>query len=191
VLRRPRIEDFLVVDAASYLFDLGFNVITERQLGAGRLDIVEETLGLGVGRDALLIEAKIYKSVQGARAALKQGLAQLYGYATTIESSFRATENFLLVYRLGGPKVVLPRDDVVIGDYTFRVVHVDLATAKESGSRSRPPAPIDVAEIISAVKSGTARAGRRGARTIRSKTTKSTRPAKRRARGQRRPRSSH
>jgi hypothetical protein len=143
-----KFEAYLVDDAAAYLFDIGFGVLTERHLAGGRLDIYEETLSIEAARDALLIEAKIYKSVSSGKAALKAGLSQIYGYASSIESSFHPTENFLLLFRLSGPKLVLPREPVKIGEYFFRIVHVDLAPSSVSGYRSPKPVLIEVENII-------------------------------------------
>jgi len=143
-----KLEAYLVDDAAAYLFDMGFGVLTERHLAGGRLDIYEETLGVEMSRDALLIEAKIYKSVAGGKAALKAGLSQIYGYASSIESSFHPTENFLLLFRLSGPKLILPREPVKVGEYFFRIVHVDLAPSSDSGSKSPKPISIEVENII-------------------------------------------
>ena len=127
---------------------MGFAVLTERHLAGGRLDIYEETLGVEASRDALLIEAKIYKSVASGKAALKTGLSQIYSYASSIESSFHPTENFLFIFRLSGPKLVLPRELVRIGDYFFRIVHIDLAPSSVSGSKSPKPIIINVESII-------------------------------------------
>ena len=143
-----RREAYLVDDAAAYLFDIGFGVLTERHLAGGRLDVYEETLGVEAARDALLIEAKIYESVSQGKAALKAGLSQIYGYASSIESSFHPTENFLFLFRLSGPKLVLPRAPVRIGEYFFRIVHVDLAPSSSSGSRSPKPVLVEVDNII-------------------------------------------
>lgn len=143
-----KLEAYLVDDAAAYLFDMGFGVLTERHLAGGRLDIYEETLGVEAARDSLLIEAKIYKSVSSGKTALKKGLSQIYGYASSIESSFHPTENFLLLFRLSGPKLVLPREPIKIGEYYFRLVHVDLAPSDVSGSRSPKPVLIEIDNII-------------------------------------------
>lgn len=143
-----KLEAYLVDDAAAYLFDMGFGVLTEHHLADGRLDIYEDTLGVEAARDALLIEAKIYKSVSNGKAALKTGLSQIYGYASSIESSFHPTENFLFLFRLSGPKLVLPREPVKMGEYFFRIVHVDLAPSSVSGSRSPKPVLIEVDNII-------------------------------------------
>lgn len=146
--KQSRIEAYLVDDAAAYLFDMGFGVLTERHLAGGRLDIYEETLGVEVARNALLIEAKIYKSASDGKAALKKGLSQIYGYASSIESSFHPTENFLFLFRLEGPKLVLPREPVQIGEYFFRIIHVDLAASEISGSRSPKPIIVDAEQIV-------------------------------------------
>jgi hypothetical protein len=143
-----RLENYLVDDAAAYLFDMGFGVLTERHLAGGRLDIYEETLGVEAARDALLIEAKIYTSATNGETAFKKGLSQIYGYASSIESSFHPTENYLLLFRLDGPKLVLPRKPVTMGEYSFMIVHVDLAPSEISGSRSPKPKIINVEKII-------------------------------------------
>jgi hypothetical protein len=149
--KKRDLEAALVNDAAAYLFDLGFPVLTERHLAGGRLDIYEEVLGINVASDALLVEAKVYTSTATGKKAVYSGLAQMYGYATAIESSFHPTENFLLIYRIDGPKLVLPREEVRIGDYYFRLVHVDLAPPANSGSRSPKPVTVDLDGIVEKV----------------------------------------
>jgi hypothetical protein len=59
--------------------------------------------------------------------------------------------NFLLIYRLNGPKLVLPREAVPIGDYYVKLVHIDLASPAESGSRSPKPVTVDLEGIVAKV----------------------------------------
>jgi hypothetical protein len=151
--KRNKVESFLMDDAAAYLFDKGFGVITERHLASGRLDIYEEIMGVEVARDALLIETKIYEKPSDGKTALKNGLSQLYGYATSIESSFHPTENFLLIYRLSGPKLIFPREAIEMGEYTIKIIHIDLSPPEESGSRSPKPITIDIKKIVPEVLS--------------------------------------
>ncbi len=150
--KRRSLEKYLVDDAACFLFRLGFNVLTERIVGSGRLDVYEEVLGVGVSRDALLIEAKIYDSQASAKKAVIDGLAQLHDYAARMEAGFRTTENYLLLYRLSGPKLVLPKEGITVGDYLHQFAYVDIATSAESGSRTKRLLELTAEQLREAVK---------------------------------------
>jgi len=137
--RRSRNEAILRDDAAAYLFDLGFPVLTEVAFPPGRLDLYEGIMGADVSRDALLLEAKVYKDEAEARKAIRDGLRQLYTYAAKIAQTRGTTENYLLVFRLDGPPIALPYNEVRIGDRLIRIVIVDLTGPERFGHRAPQP----------------------------------------------------
>jgi hypothetical protein len=138
------LERVLAADAAAYLFDRGFNVVTELTLGVSRFDV----FGFGKERP-LLLEAKIYRRGNPKRVLL-QGVRQLQDYASRLEAGMATSENWLILFRLGGRKLD-PPGSVTIGQRTFRIVQVDLSTAAESGRRATGAIPIAADEIVSAL----------------------------------------
>jgi hypothetical protein len=136
-------ERNLTLDAAAFLYAMGLDVLTEVSVGVNRLDLVSF-------QQALLIEAKRYGQGGGKRVVLN-GVRQLLDYASRFRERGVITDNFLLVYRLGGTRVELPTDPVQIGGHTVRFTHVDLAPASESGSKAPRVMSIAADDIIEAV----------------------------------------
>jgi len=131
--KKRSLERVLVEDAAAFLFDQGLLVLTEVSLGVSRLDI----LGISRGRP-LLVEAKVYADASSARKAVKGGLAQLQDYASRLSAGWQPTENCLLVFRLGGPRVEI-QGDLRFGTHEVRIELIDLTDAAAGGSRSKAP----------------------------------------------------
>lgn len=136
-----RAERNLTSDAATFLFSQGFDVLTEVTLGSHRLDIV--SFG-----DALLIEAKVYRTVAQAKDAASKGLDQLEDYVGRFVASGIRTDNFLLIFRLGGERVSFPASPLEIGAHVVRIVEVDLATSAESGRNAKTPIYLSLEEIL-------------------------------------------
>ena len=149
---RKQREAYLVADAATYLFDQGFEVLTEVPIGVGRLDAVTVDT-----HEVLLLEAKIYGHGSTGRAAVKPGLAQLMDYARRSKESPGDIIPTLLVFRLSETPIEVP-SVVKVGDYSFLIVHIDLASSAESGRRA-PPANVLTAEQVTRLVT-TARPGR-------------------------------
>ncbi len=131
----------LTRDAAVFLFDHGFEVLTEQSEGTHRYDIIG---------DQLLVEAKIYDGRRRGLAAVAEGLSQIHQYANTLADGGVHVEPVLLVFRLGGPRAT-PVLEYKIGNLPVTIAHVDLGTSVDSGSNSPPPEP-DITEAIIAAK---------------------------------------
>lgn len=142
-------ERHLTADAARFLFAEGFDVLTEVSLGAVRLDLV--SFG-----DAILIEAKRYGPTENAteRAARKvvyDGAKQLHDYAGRCRGRDLETDNFLLIFRLGGVRLDLPRE-LAVGNTRLHFQLVDLAPAAESGSKSPAVVVVTAEDIATALR---------------------------------------
>lgn len=134
-------EQILTADAAAYLFDLGFNVVTELTLDTVRLDALA-----AMGSETLLIEAKVYKD-SNRKAKVFDGLGQLLEYAGKLSTGLVTTTNFLLVFRIAGTRLDLPEGPFELNGRTVEIVHVDLAAAEDSGSRGERPTQLTVEAI--------------------------------------------
>jgi hypothetical protein len=141
IRRQKKPEETLVAEAAGYLFDQGLDVWTEVTIGAQRLDLVGKP-----GPGAFVVEAKIYRNPSKGKDAVRTGLNQLWSYATTLEPTLSTIEGFLLVYRLGGRKLVLP-PWVVKNGRRFAIVHVELGKAKDTGHNAPPAMPVAPTDI--------------------------------------------
>jgi predicted secreted protein len=134
-------ERLLARDAAVFLFDQGFEVITEQSMGSHRYDIIGEPL---------LVEAKTYDGSRRGLVAVVDGLAQIHQYANTLADEGVQVDPVLLVFRLGGPRAT-PVSEYKIGNLRVTIAHVDLGTSADSGSNSPPPEP-DITEAIITAK---------------------------------------
>lgn len=147
-----RTEGLLVDDAAAFLFEEGFPVLTERVLAKGqRLDI-----SAGDHAYALLIEAKIYRSPSAALNAISKGIIELHSYCSTIDSSFECpTENFLFLFRLEGTRIAPPSESFDYGNKRFTIVHIDLAKSEERSSKERTLRAISLDDILRKIEEQT------------------------------------
>lgn len=101
--------------------------------------------------DAILVEAKRYglnadATEYAARKVVYDGARQLHDYAARCRGRNLETDNFLLVFRLGGVRLELPRE-LAIGNTRLQFQLVDLAPAAESGSKN-PTLVVVTAEEI-------------------------------------------
>lgn len=119
----------LTRDAAVFLFDQGFEVLTEQAMGTHRYDIIGEPL---------LVEAKVYGNKRPGLAAIVDGLAQIHQYANTLADEGVQADPVLLIFRLGGPRAT-PVAEYKIGNLRVTIAHVDLGTSADSGRNSPPP----------------------------------------------------
>jgi hypothetical protein len=122
----------LAEEAALFMFDQGFEVLTEQSLGQHRYDIVGS---------ALVVEAKIYD--EGSSSAVKvvtAGLKQVHQYTCTLRGEGVAVEPVLLLFRLGGGYLE-PLPEYEIAGLTVSVTKVDLGLSESSGSRAMAPPP--------------------------------------------------
>jgi hypothetical protein len=125
----------LARDAATFLFDQGFEVLVEQAMGSHRYDIIGEPL---------LVEAKIYDGKRRGLAAVVEGLSQIHQYANDLADEGVHGDPVLLVFRLGGPRAT-PVPEYKIGNLRVTIAHVDLGGSADSGSKAPSPEP-DITE---------------------------------------------
>ena len=147
-------EARLAEDAASFLFSEGHDVLTEVSLGVVRPDIVSFTT-------ALLVDAKVYRTPARAKSSVVNGIVQVLDYASDFAGFGMSTDNYLLVYRLGGARVGLPREPLRIGAHTVRIEHVDLAPSQDRGSRAKLDRVLNAGELRELVLAATKKAARK------------------------------
>ena len=141
-------ERWLASDAAAYLFDQGFTVLTELRLDPIRLDILVPDSG-----ETLLIEAKVFRSPAQGREATIDGLAQLLDYHAKLRAGIGETFDYLLIFRIGGDPLALPEEPIEVHGRKMEIVFVDLAGAEVSGSSANAPKAITIPEIVEALSS--------------------------------------
>jgi hypothetical protein len=133
-------ERVLTQDAALFMFDQGFEVMTEQSIGSHRYDLKGDTI---------LVEAKVYDARRPALAAMVQGLNQLHQYANALSDEGSQLEPVLLLFRLGGP-LGTRVEEYRHGNLRVAIAHVDLGESVDSGRKSPPPDPHITPEAISA-----------------------------------------
>jgi hypothetical protein len=127
-------EDRLVDDLARFLFDQGVNPLSRPMTGRLAPDLLAD----------FYVEAKQYPDRAGALAAVRKGTRQIYDTLGTLRgTAYEVAEAFLVVFRRGGPRLVMP--PTVRGEGTrIHLVLIDVALLQETGSRAREH-PIEVA----------------------------------------------
>jgi hypothetical protein len=127
---KRRKEQQLAEHAALFMFDQGFEVVTEQSLGQHRYDIVGE---------ALLIEAKVYgdKDASGVKVIV-DGLKQVHQYAVAFRNEGLEVEPVLLIFRVGG-RLLPTLDEYKVSGMAVAIVHVDIGSAESSGRRAKTP----------------------------------------------------
>lgn len=133
-------ERVLTQDAAVFMFDQGFEVLTEQPIGSHRYDIK---------CDKILVEAKVYAAGRSALAALVQGLNQLHQYANDRAHEEGRLDPVLLLFRLGGRSGTCV-ETYQHGNLRVTIAHVDLGLSTDSGSKASPPEPDIKADDITA-----------------------------------------
>jgi hypothetical protein len=86
---------------------------------------------------SLYVEAKRYRTSEGARAHIRDGLPQIHDTAgRLLGSPYEVDEVFYVTFRQGGPRYVLPAQ--LRGEsYTVYPLLIDIAPLAVTGSRSR------------------------------------------------------
>jgi len=128
---------------ALYLFDQGIPVTTRQRLGVHELDIVD------LVRGSVVVEAKVYAAehqpAQIKRIVLR-GISQLHAYINGLDAALGIREGYLVIYRLGGRLLDLPRQ-LNTPRFTIVPVLIDVGLSEESGSRQPPPVILGEDEI--------------------------------------------
>lgn len=116
-------------DAATYLFDQGFDVRIEESHGQHRYDMLTPSL---------LVEAKVYSAKRRPLDAVVDGLKQIHQYATALNNEGLTPEPILVLFRLDGP-VADGLREYTIGNVRVSLQWIDLGPSGQSGSRASPP----------------------------------------------------
>jgi hypothetical protein len=136
-------EDRLTLELARYLHDAGLFVLVRPRVSNLEPDIV--------GLQGIAVEAKAYVAAGSARADIVHGFYQLHAYMTSLETeAMRATEGFLVAFRLGGPIYETP-PTIDTGRFLIHSLTIDLGDSADSGRKQPPTATITEDEIMRAL----------------------------------------
>lgn len=139
-------ESVLRDELALYLFDQGLNPITEAALGAhSRADIFE-----GAATSSFYLEAKQYSDGASLPAALRGAFRQALDTAANLAGSgYEAEEAFIVIYRRGGPRAILPTEPIEFDGLRWYFRLINIAPASEDASQNKhPPVPYDAGELL-------------------------------------------
>jgi len=135
--RRAEIE--LTARFACFLFDQGLNPVTDAPVAGLRPDVLD----FGA---PFYVEAKQYS--QNPRTALKKAVGQVFDTWGRLQATWPLHEAFLLVFRLGGPRVEMP-EYVTVANRRLYIAIVDIAERRKSGSRQQHrPVVLGEADVI-------------------------------------------
>lgn len=135
-------EDRLTAELARFLFDQGLNPLTKPLIAGLQPDLLDPSV-----TPAFYVEAKQYKRAD--RTSLRKALWQVLDTVGRLQSNaYPITEAFCVVFRLDGPRYILP--EIIPADgYRIYLTLIDVASSEISGRRQRyPPKPITVDEIF-------------------------------------------
>lgn len=139
-------ESVLRNELALYLFDQGLNPVSEAALGAhSRADIFE-----GAGTSSFYLEAKQYSDGASLPAALRGAFRQALDTAANLGGSgYEAEEAFIVIYRRGGPRAILPTEPIVFDGLRWYLRLINIAPASEDASQNRhTPVAYETAELL-------------------------------------------
>ena len=134
-----------MAELARWLFDQRLNPLTGPVTGGLKPDILDPT-----SRPNVYVEAKQYHNPKGTRDLIRKGIWQLHDTVTRLRGTpYEVNEAFYVVFRLGGPRYLLP--ETLPGEgWTTHLVLVDIADTSASGSRQRYPVISISAEDLTA-----------------------------------------
>jgi hypothetical protein len=140
--RKP--EAVLTLAFARYLFDAGYNPLVDAAACGLRPDIFELT-----AQPAVYVETKQYERVgKGIGNALRRDLAQTITTWARLAKRWHTPEAFLLLFRRSGRSIEIENPEVRWRGGRLYVLVVDLAEAKETGSRAAEPIRLDLHELL-------------------------------------------
>ncbi len=127
-------EDALRNDMALYLFDAGLNPLSEARLG----ETARADLFAGSTSGSFLLEAKQYKEGTGIASALRAAFRQALDTAGTLRGSgYEADEAFIVLFRRGGARALLPQEPLEADGLRWFIRLIDIGDPKQSASRNR------------------------------------------------------
>jgi hypothetical protein len=142
-------EDRLTAEFARYLFDQGLSPLTKPPTGGLEPDLLDP-------HASFYVEAKQYK--RSARSELVRSVGQVLDTVGRLQgSAFAVEEAFVVVFRRGGPRYVLP-PLLEAESYRIHLVLVDIAPPQESGARQQQrPVVLKAQEFFAAAEEAEAR----------------------------------
>lgn len=142
--KSPRkVEDVLTQRLARFLFERGLNPLTKANIGTTQPDLLDPT-----ARWTFYVEAKQYKNAQG-KTVVRNAVKQIGDTLLRVRAlPHGVREAFLVVFRIGGPLLVLP-SELVLGAVKIWPVLVDLAPSSKTGSRQKQaPVVVEASELL-------------------------------------------
>jgi hypothetical protein len=121
-------ERTLTRDFAKYLFQQGMNPVLDPTIGCLRPDVVDAVPG-----DLLYVEAKQYGDSVNRRKVI-DAFRQVWSTWGRLENAYRTPEAFLLIFRVGGPRIEPPKR-LRCGGRTLYAVVVDIS--EQAGSKEK------------------------------------------------------
>ena len=120
-----------------YLFDQGLNPFAEARLGtSSRADSFDPS-----GSDSLYVEAKQYANKAGIESALRGAFRQaLDTVGNTPGSGYELNEAFIVLFRRGGPRAVLPREPFSADGLSWYFVLINIAEPAKDASQNKQDA---------------------------------------------------
>ncbi len=141
-------EAHLTQEFARFLFDQGMNPLVDTRIAGLRPDILEPHL-----EAPIYVEAKQYGDAN-PRVIVTHAVRQVWDTWGRLANTYHLPEAFLVVFRIGGPRVLLPESVVDHGRRLYLVL-VDIGPATESGSRQKSAAITMTEEELRPEVSGT------------------------------------
>lgn len=141
-------EPTLTAELALWLFDQGYNPLTEVPIAGIRPDILDASRDPSA---SLYVEAKQYQSGDAVARRVQHAMYQVYTSVARLRSDhIDVSEAFLVVFRRSGPAVRAPAE-VRTEDLTVFIEVIDIAPEKETGSRERlRPVQLSVEDLLPA-----------------------------------------
>lgn len=126
-----RSEDALTAHFARFMHDSGLNPLTRPMLGPLQPDLFDAH-----SKWSFYVEAKQYRD-SSPRTKLVRGMHQVWDTLGQQRGTpYEVREAFYLIFRLGGPRVVMPNEVRSEGSTVYPVL-IDIADAKAMGSRQK------------------------------------------------------
>jgi hypothetical protein len=130
--RKP--EHVLRDELNRYLFDQGLNPLAEAVLGtSSRADVFDPSL-----LPSFYVEAKQYQERAGVEGELRSAFRQALDTVGNVRGSgYALDEAFIVLFRRGGPRVVLPVEPFSAEGLRWHFVLINIAEASKDASQNR------------------------------------------------------
>ncbi|AKF10025.1 hypothetical protein DB32_007174 [Sandaracinus amylolyticus] len=137
-----KVEDVLTQQLARFLFERGLNPLTKANVGPSQPDLLDPTT-----RWSFYVEAKQYN--EAGRSVVKKAVRQIADTLLPLRALPNGIrEAFLVVFRVGGPRLVLPPEVPVDGVRIWPVL-VDIAPSSEANSHQKhTPIVVSLEELL-------------------------------------------